>query len=352
MTGSVARRRWPLVAVASGAMVLTGILALSDGADGKAKENTVPSGILDEIRRQTMVDQETLSGKLGYTGNFDVTANGTGGVLTALPGLGSVIQRGDSVYQVDNLGVPLLYGGKPFWRELRSGMDRGPDVTVLETNLRELGYRGFVVDDRFDANTAAAIRKWQKKLGLPQTGSVPPGSVVIQPGPLRVSEVTATLGGPAQGRVLSGTSTTRVITVEVPVDRQTLAQDGAKVEITLPDGKTGQGRITSVGTVATKPGSGPVTIPVEVALNDPAVAGRLDAAPVDVAFTSGSKQNVLTVPVGALLALPEGGYAVETAQPDGSTRRVPVELGMFAQGRVEVSGDGLAEGAKVKVAGI
>ena len=55
---------------------------------------------------------------------------------------------------------------------------------------------------------------------------------------------------------------------------------------------------------------------------------------------------MLTVPVAALLALAEGGYGVEVV--DGSTSHyVAVETGLFAGGRVEVSGDGLAEGMTV-----
>ena len=55
---------------------------------------------------------------------------------------------------------------------------------------------------------------------------------------------------------------------------------------------------------------------------------------------------MLTVPVAALVALAEGGYGVEVV--DGRrTRYVAVETGLFAGGRVEVTGDGLAEGMTV-----
>ena len=55
------------------------------------------------------------------------------------------------------------------------------------------------------------------------------------------------------------------------------------------------------------------------------------------------RENVLTVPVAALVALAEGGYGVRSSRAR-ATRYVAVETGMFAGGRVEVSGDGLAEG--------
>jgi len=57
---------------------------------------------------------------------------------------------------------------------------------------------------------------------------------------------------------------------------------------------------------------------------------------------------VLAVPVAALLALPEGGFGVEIVEGN-TTRIVAVKTGMFAAGRVEVSGEGIAEGMKVGV---
>jgi hypothetical protein len=57
---------------------------------------------------------------------------------------------------------------------------------------------------------------------------------------------------------------------------------------------------------------------------------------------------VLAVPVVALLALPKGGFGGEVV--DGATTRiVPVRTGMFAAGRVEVRGKGIADGARVGV---
>jgi hypothetical protein len=90
------------------------------------------------------------------------------------------------------------------------------------------------------------------------------------------------------------------------------------------------------------------TIDVEITLDDPEKAGQLDEAPVSVEMTGEKRENVLSVPVEALLALREGGYGLELVQGDGS-RVVAVEIGLFAGGRVEVSGQGVTEGAKVGV---
>ena len=57
---------------------------------------------------------------------------------------------------------------------------------------------------------------------------------------------------------------------------------------------------------------------------------------------------MLAVPVEAVLALAEGGYAVEVV--DGATTHlVGVELGPFVDGQVEVVGD-VAEGDTVVTA--
>jgi hypothetical protein len=87
-------------------------------------------------------------------------------------------------------------------------------------------------------------------------------------------------------------------------------------------------------------------VEVTIAVDDAKAVSGLDQATVDVAFTASQREDVLTVPVAALLALAEGGYGVQVV--DGATTRVvAVETGMFASGRVEVSGDGIAEGTTV-----
>jgi hypothetical protein len=72
----------------------------------------------------------------------------------------------------------------------------------------------------------------------------------------------------------------------------------------------------------------------------------LDKAPVDVRYVVREHRDVLTVPVSALLALAEGGYGLEVVE-GGTSRVVAVETGLFADGRVEVRGEGIVDGAKV-----
>ena len=67
-----------------------------------------------------------------------------------------------------------------------------------------------------------------------------------------------------------------------------------------------------------------------------------------VSVVTSAATDVLAVPVDALLALAEGGYAVELVTGAGRSDLVAVELGAFADGWVEVTGD-IAEGDEVEV---
>ena len=86
-------------------------------------------------------------------------------------------------------------------------------------------------------------------------------------------------------------------------------------------------------------------------LTDPKATGNLDQAPVTVAITNASVKNALVVPVDALLALANGGYALEEIESSGAHQLVAVTLGLFddADGLVQVSGSGVAAGQKIVV---
>jgi hypothetical protein len=49
------------------------------------------------------------------------------------------------------------------------------------------------------------------------------------------------------------------------------------------------------------------------------------------------------------MAFSDSTFGVEIVEASGRTRRVPVTTGLFAGGRVEISGAGLAAGQKVVV---
>jgi hypothetical protein len=257
--------------------------------------------------------------------------------------------------------VVLLYGRVPDWRNLVEGVS-GADVSQLNHDLVELGCADHtditaVGWDYYSQETAYAVQRLEERLGVSfPPGSLSLGQVVFEPEALRVSRVTGSLGAPASGPVLAATSDRHVVTIPLDAADQSEVRAGDTVTVTLPDGTTTPGVISSVGTVATttsgQGGTPSTTIPVQATLTDPRAAGTLDQAPVTVNITTGSSPGpVLAVPVTALVAQSPGGYAVEVTGPGNTRRWVPVRPGMFddADGLVQVTGN-LTPGQHVVVA--
>jgi peptidoglycan hydrolase-like protein with peptidoglycan-binding domain len=339
-----------LLAVGGGAIVLVG---QGDGAEAAGAPTTTTARSTEPVVRRDLEQREEVDGRLGYGSTLALTGWG-GGTITALPSVGEVVERGQQLWEVDGQrGPTLLYGSRPMYRDLSEGVDDGPDVRQLEENLVALGYAdaaSMTVDDHFTSATGAAVERWQEAVGLEETGTVTRSRVVFTLGPVRVAEVKAALGRPSEGEVLSVTGTTQQVHVDLATDLAELAQAGATVDVELPDGSTVQGTITSVGTVVERSqsenGGETATLPVTISL--PAGITGLDDAPVDVELVRSRAEDALAVPVRALLALAEGGYAVEAVQADGTTRLVGVELGEFADGYVAIQGE-IAEGDPVVV---
>ncbi|WPO69546.1 peptidoglycan-binding domain-containing protein [Streptomyces sp. KN37] len=390
------RRRRPLrtsliVVVAIAVAAAAGIAATGTlGGDGNDPRSSAPSGppATAEVERTTLVDSETVDGNLGYGEAQTVrapassadTGTGTGstgqgggsggdggnGIVTWLPEEGDVVKRGDTVYRVDQREVPLLYGSFPLYRTLRPGTE-GADVEMLEKNLRALGYSGFIVDDTYNSSTAQAVRDWQDDLNRKETGTVEPGDALVASGARRVADVQAAPGVALSGNLLTWTGTERIVGVDLDVQFEDLVDNGTKATVELPDGNTVQGEVTDIGTPSTSRGDDSAsgtgesdagsggsggnedpTLPVELTVKDQKGLGRYQAAAVEVTLKAETREDVLVVPVNALVARKGGGYALEVVTGD-STEYHPVKLGMFADGRVEVSGTGIKEGTVVGV---
>lgn len=360
----VSRKRWPKTVLVTGVVVLAGggvsVAALGLGGDADTTAAThsaqLPSAT-SEISRSDLAASKLVAGELGY--GDPVTVSGRlPGTVTWLPEPGSTVGRGDTLYKVDNQPVTLMYGSVPMYRDLVPGTE-GPDVEQLNDNLRALGYDA-PDGDGYTARTAAALRALQKKRGVKTTGELKNGQAAFTSGLIRVAALEAAVGDPANGRILRHTSREKRVSAELGVGDQGLAKKGAFVGVVLPDGTTVTGKVSTVRTVsppkddAAQQGGGgekPQTkVEVEIEIPDQKKLKGLDAATVDVKFISATAQKTMSVPVTALVALPDdGGYAVQVVEGGGRTRTVPVTLGLFAQGRVEITGKGLREGMRVGV---
>jgi hypothetical protein len=342
------------------------------------------------VTRQSLTSQAQEDATLGDAGSYSVVDQAQGspagsgsGTFTSLPQIGAVVRQGQVVYAVSASPVILLYGNTPAYRDLSEG-DTGPDVTEVNTDLVKLGYitaadlgarPGW---DYYGAETASGVELLQAKLGQTQTGSLDLGAAVFLPGAIEVTGygTSTVLGGLAtQGSVvLTASSTTPVVTIDLDASLQSEVHAGEPVSIALPDGSATPGAVSSVSNVATSSSSGnsssggsgsssssnsgsSATITVEVSLDHAKAAGSLNQAPVEVTITTGSVSNALVVPVDALLARAVqgngeagGGYAVEVIGSGGRHHLVVVTPGVFddAAGMVQVTGN-LAPGQKVVV---
>ena len=153
-----------------------------------------------------------------------------------------------------------------------------------------------------------------------------------------------------------------------------LLTPGDAVSVVLPDGTTTVGgRVQAVGNVATCPGGGGIgtgtggssadqspcsssgsgsnstpTVTVTVTLDSTPPGATLDQAPVNVNITTERADNVLAVPVNALLALAGGGFGVDVVT--GTTSRlVGVATGLYSHTLVQISGPGISAGTRVEV---
>jgi peptidoglycan hydrolase-like protein with peptidoglycan-binding domain len=276
------------------------------------------------------------------------------GLVTWLPAVGTTVHRGETLFRVDERPVVLLYGSLPLYRTLASGTE-GPDVAQLENNLHELGYTGFTVDQKFTDATANALRRWQKSLGVAQTGAVSPGQVLYAAGAVRVVEQRINVGDVASGEILGYSGSMPSVTAQVdPAKVEQEIKVGTPVTV-IVDGAETSGTVQRVGPPPAQDGGGAgggagaggSSVQVEVSVPDEKVlAGREGG--VTVRFVVSERAGVLAAPVVALVALGGGGYGLQVV--DGAkTRYVAVGTGLFARGYVEITSGDVTEGTKVVV---
>jgi peptidoglycan hydrolase-like protein with peptidoglycan-binding domain len=372
------RRRPGLIWLALGGAVLAaaGVGAWLWASNASTEPAPVAAGPVAtaEVTRATLTATETWDGTLGHGSPFTVAAQGgasssesgsessfPSSTVTRLVDQGARVERGDELYRVNEQPVTLLLGKIPMYRDLAPG-DSGPDVRQLEANLAKLGYGGFTADDVYTSSTAGAVRDWQKDVGAQLTGVVSRATIVFMPEGGRVDSLGVDVGDPVSPGtpVLDITGTEQVVSLDVDVDDRDLIEVDADVTVALPDGTEVAGTVTSLNVVQAEPtpgvAEGAAAAPadpvaeVEVTLADRAPKEFI-GGPVDVIVGVDERADVLSVPVTALLALAEGGYGLEVVGDDGTTELVAVDTGLFAGGRVEVTGGGITEGTVVGVAG-
>ena len=259
----------------------------------------------------------------------------------------------------------VMYGSTPAYRTMKLGLS-GDDVRQLEENLAELGHGdedGFAIDGVFDEATGAAVRSWQEANGQDADGMVGVADILFVAGPVRVGSwsqgievgqqlaagtALATLTvirAPVDGQM----STTQRVIAQVPLSDRDLVSEGTIVNVELPDDTDIAGTLTSINpSPVLDEQTGENAVEVTILLAEPASEVWIGAT-VDVEITETLIEDALVVPATALLALVEGGYAVEVVAEDGSLRLIGVETGLFVDGDVEVRSPELSAGMSVVV---
>ena len=327
------------------------------------------------VLRTDLATTLLTGGTLGYAPARPVI-NQLTGTYTWLPAAGTTIRAGRALYRVDNQSVILMTGRTPAWRPFGLGMTDGPDVAELQANLIALGYASGLLaapTGRFDLLTDDAVQRWQAANGYLVTGQITLGQLVFLPAAVRVGALAVAPGQQAAPGNAPYQVTTARRTVSVPLTPDLPPVPvGEKVSIVLPSNATTPGRVTAIGPAPLPAGSGSpgsgsgsgsgfgspgsgasqtaASMLLTVTPDRPGATGSGPDVPVQVKIPVQSVRDVLAVPVSALLALAGGGYGLELVTPSGAHHLVGVTTGIFAAGRVQVSGAGIVAGTKVVVA--
>lgn len=338
-----------LIAATLLAVVVTAVVLLVRGRPDEPAAAPPPATKTTTVRKADLANTRVLQADLGF-GPARPVKGGTG-TVTKLPTPGQTTELGKELYRVDDQPVVVFFGATPLFRALDAPGLKGSDVAVVMDNLAALGYQvGTRPDDvskaEFTPRVAEALKKWQKAIGVEQNGVLAPGRVLVLDRPMRVASVNAQLGAPAAEELFELTPTTRLVTAQVPVAEAGAVRADMPLTIVRPDNREVPGRVTSVTPAPPAENGGGPKVAVVVTPGNPADVADLDTAPVRLKITTESRTGVLTVPLAALIALKEGGYAVQL--PGGGLKAV--QTGLYSQDEVEISGDGITDGLEVVTA--
>ncbi|PPF64208.1 hypothetical protein C5E11_05840 [Clavibacter michiganensis] len=316
------------------------VLLLHPADDAAPVEKAAPP-VTVVVERGALTQTARLDGAVDFGPAVPVAAKAEG-VITKLPAVGEQLDRGSVALRANERAVPVLIGDVPLYRAVDGSGLKGADVSMVAANLMELGQlrhsdpATFVTGPQF----AEAVRDWQESLGLERTGVLGPADVIVLTAPSRVAAVSARPGDAASGQPLTVTATTRIVEASVPAQDAGVIGVGARATVELPDGRTVEG---SLATVTTTGEGAEATVRAVVSIDDQAALDGVDAAAVTVRVVTSTVDDVLIVPVASLVALAEGGYALQDEQ--GVLHGV--ELGLIADDRVEVRGAGIDAGMTV-----
>lgn len=338
------------IVVAAGALILAVVLGTQwvRGAGESAAQATtteVAAPATDVVTRRTLEHAEEFTGTVGYGEVFTLPGKAMG-TVTWVPQKGDVLSPGDVLYRTDDRPTYWTKAEVPMYRELSFGSE-GDDAAQLQRYLIGEGFldSDFEVGGKFNAATRTAVKEWQEDRGLKKTGRIDASQLLFLPyDALRVASAPR-LGEQATGGVLDVTLSDLYVTVDVTGRKKDVLDDATEIRVETADGTIHIAQVQSIKTQPSQDEFSEQEYRVRLTLADATgqESGQAGVDAVDVLAT-----DVLTVPARALIALVEGGFGVEVVLDDGTTAYRAVDIGEFADGWVEITGD-IADGDLVVV---
>jgi peptidoglycan hydrolase-like protein with peptidoglycan-binding domain len=270
------------------------------------------------------------------------------GEIVFIPGPAQVIEQLTALGDSTDGSVVSIASGDP---------TTGNDILQLERALVDLGHDAdgaLIADGTYTLETNQAILDFQAATGMETDGIINLGEVTFLPDQVHITNQLATKGSSVvQGTPLLGISLSeKVVTMALPAEDQGVLDVGEAVSVELPDNTLVPATVVYVSQTAI-PGQNqfdPATFEVRIELDDPSAAAGLDEAPVEVIIISDSVEGVTAIPVSALVALLEGGYAVEVGMGNGQVDLIAVEVGFFGTNNmIEITSGALEPGDQVVV---
>ena len=303
---------------------ITGVVGVGDYLVGSGPVQVQTVGAEWGVRLRA---DGVIAGVVAVTSD-GVVVSPIDGVVLGTVSTGSLVATGDIVLQTTDASVPAVVGVDPFEADLAEG-DEGTDVEQLEEVLLALGYDAggdLDVDQTYDGATAEALSAWEAGLGIDQDGVFQVSQVVVIPEGFVASEVLVEPGDDvAVGQpILESSESARIVTTQIDVVDQTKLSVGDVVSVELADGSVIEAVVADISAVAQLAPNEPDAEPyLEVVLDISAasIALELVESPVTVSIVDSIAEDATVVPASALVALREGGYAIEVVSGGSNATR-------------------------------
>ena len=310
---------------------------------------------------------------LGYNAGGALQANGTftpettqavlefqtstGQEADGVVDFGEIIFLSGPSQVIENLALPGDPTGGGVISLTTGNAADGIDILQLEQALVDLGFDAdgtLAADGTYTLETYTAVLDFQVAAGLEPDGILDLGEIIFLPDSVRITGQLTTKGssmGP-DTPILGISLSEKVVYMALPADDQGVLAVGDAVTVEMPDNTLVPATVVFISQTAISGQNewDPAWFEVRIALDDPSMAAGLDEAPVDVIIVSASVSDVMAIPVSALVALLEGGYAVEVDTGNGQVQLIAVEVGFFSSNNlIEITSGALELGDRVVV---